>query len=49
MIRNVSINDSNEITAIYNHYISNTFVTFEELPVSVNEMESRITSISNFI
>ncbi len=46
MIRNVTTSDAPEISAIYNHYVKNTIVTFEENPVSVEEMQTRIAEIS---
>jgi L-amino acid N-acyltransferase YncA len=34
--------DENAIADIYNHYISNTTITFEEVPLSALEMRARI-------
>jgi len=45
MIRNASIKDAANICNIYNHYIANTIITFEEEPVAVSEMEKRISAI----
>ncbi len=42
MIRNVKINDAREIAEIYNHYVENTLITFEETAVTENEMTDRI-------
>ena len=42
MIRNVKITDAQEIMEIYNYYITNTHVTFEEEPLTLTEMENRI-------
>ena len=42
MIRDVKEEDVGAIADIYNHYIENTVVTFEETPVSVKEMGARI-------
>lgn len=47
MIRPVQMNDASEICDIYNHYVTQTIITFEEAPVSINEMESRISDISS--
>ena len=47
MIRKVEIEDAEAITAIYNYYIENTIITFEEELVSVEEMATRIGSISS--
>lgn len=46
MTRNVTVNDAKAICDIYNHHVLNTVVTFEEEPVSVEEMQSRIANIS---
>jgi len=46
MIRDVQPSDARPIAEIYNHYVSETAVSFEENPVSVPEMESRIAKIS---
>ena len=45
-IRNVSNTDISDIIAIYNYYIENTCITFEEEPVTSNEMLKRIETIS---
>ncbi|MHB1146176.1 MAG: arsinothricin resistance N-acetyltransferase ArsN1 family B [Lutibacter sp.] len=42
MIRSVTLEDAREIAEIYNHYILNSCVTFEELAVSTDEMRGRI-------
>ncbi len=42
MIRNAIIDDAKAICDIYNHYVQNTIVTFEEQPVSIEEMQNRI-------
>ena len=46
MIRNVSVNDAVQICDIYNYYVKNTIITFEETPVPVHEMRSRIEQIT---
>ena len=46
MIRIVKIQDAKQICDIYNYYIENTIITFEEEPVSQNEMEKRIKEIT---
>jgi phosphinothricin acetyltransferase len=46
MIRLVKPGDAAVIVNIYNYYIKNTVITFEEMPVSVNEMEARIRKIA---
>ena len=47
MIRQVKIEDSKDITNIYNYYVQNTIVTFEEEPVLPDDMAGRIEMISN--
>jgi phosphinothricin acetyltransferase len=46
MIRPVGIADAPAICGIYNYYIANTAVTFEEDPVPTAEMESRIRTVT---
>lgn len=42
MIRLVRISDAKDIVDIYNYYILNTNITFEEEEVTIKEMEDRI-------
>ena len=42
MIRRVVPADAKAISSIYNYYVNNTEISFEEKPVSINEMEKRI-------
>jgi phosphinothricin acetyltransferase len=42
MIRPATTADAAAICAIYNHYVLQTTITFEESPVTPEEMESRI-------
>ncbi len=44
MIRTASTQDAEAVAAIYNPFVLNTVVTFEEEPLSVNAMAERITS-----
>lgn len=46
MIRQVKISDAESICSIYNEYVERTRITFEEEPVSADEMGSRIKSIT---
>jgi phosphinothricin acetyltransferase len=46
VIRNVKVEDAQAICKIYNYYIENTTISFEEVPVSLQEMERRINSIT---
>lgn len=45
MIRNAEKKDFKIITDIYNHYIENTIITFEETPLSVDEMLRRLDAV----
>jgi len=47
MIRLVENKDINNITAIYNYYIKESFATFEVEEVSVHEMKNRIKAVRN--
>ena len=42
MLRPATTADAAALAAIYNHYVRNTIVTFEEEPVSVKEVAGRI-------
>lgn len=42
MIRNVDLADAEAIAEIYNHYVLNTAVTFEEAAVAASEINARI-------
>lgn len=46
MIRNVAVSDAAAIAAIYNPYILDTVITFEEQPVDEEIMADRIDSIT---
>lgn len=48
MIRSAEKADVDAIARIYNHYISNTVVSFEELPLSGLEMALRIDKVRKF-
>ena len=45
MIRKVTLEDAEQICEIYNYYIENTIVSFEETPVTPQVMASRIQDI----
>ncbi|MTI31481.1 arsinothricin resistance N-acetyltransferase ArsN1 family B [Xanthovirga aplysinae] len=47
MIRSVRIEDATEICEIYNHYVLQSIITFEEDPVSKDKMSIRISSTLN--
>ncbi len=44
-VRPVLPADAERICAIYNHYVADTIVTFEEQPVTVDEMRARIAAV----
>jgi L-amino acid N-acyltransferase YncA len=46
MIRQVKISDAEAICRIYNKYISETTITFEETPLHAEEMTNRIKNIT---
>jgi len=45
MIRQVKKSDADAICNIYNYYVDNTIITFEEQPVSVGEICRRIDEV----
>jgi phosphinothricin acetyltransferase len=45
MIRPAGRGDARQICDIYNHYVVNTAISFEEVPVSQDEMGDRIQSV----
>ncbi len=47
MIRNVNLSDSEALIHIYNYYILNSTFTFEEAPVSKEEMKARIAKVQD--
>ena len=46
MIRSVCTEDAEAICSIYNYYVKNTIATFEENPVSKEEMKDRIAKVT---
>ena len=47
MIRTVQLSDASAIAAIYNHYVEQSDISFEEHAVSEQEMAERITDVSS--
>ncbi|HBM15870.1 MAG TPA: phosphinothricin acetyltransferase [Lentisphaeria bacterium] len=47
MIRECFIEDAAEICRIYNYYVENTTITFEEEPLAPSEIEKRISNIQS--
>ncbi|WP_321311471.1 N-acetyltransferase family protein [Halarcobacter sp.] len=47
LVRDANISDFDEITNIYNYYIKNTVITFEEELVSKEEMIKRFEKLKN--
>jgi phosphinothricin acetyltransferase len=45
MIRSIALSDCKVVTDIYNYYIETTVITFEEIPVTVSEMQNRVNRI----
>jgi phosphinothricin acetyltransferase len=43
MLRNVQISDSKDICNIYNYYVLNSIITFDEEPLELKTIESMIT------
>jgi L-amino acid N-acyltransferase YncA len=46
MLRTCQSLDASQICAIYNHYVRETVVTFEEVPVAEREMAQRIAEVT---
>ena len=46
MLRSCRPSDAMQICAIYNHYVRDTVVTFEEAPVADDEMAQRIVDVT---
>ena len=46
MIRPATSTDASAIAAIYNYFVANTTISFEEAPVTDSEMAARIDSVS---
>jgi phosphinothricin acetyltransferase len=46
MIRAATTADATALATIYNHYIENTSVTFEETPIAAADMASRVAAVS---
>ncbi len=46
MIRRVAESDASEICAIYNEYVLNTWISFEESAVSADDMAERIQNVA---
>ena len=47
MIRPVTMADAPAIAAIYNHYVTDTIITFETEPMSAATMSARINALMN--
>ncbi len=47
MIRDVHSNDAQRITDIYNLYIMNTIITFEEIEIPASEIRQRISNVTS--
>ena len=47
MLRDVTVDDARTICDIYEHYVRETIITFEEEPVSTEEMKERIRRVTD--
>jgi L-amino acid N-acyltransferase YncA len=47
MLRACTPSDASQICSIYNHYVLETVVTFEEVPVRIEDMARRIADVSS--
>lgn len=47
MIRNVTINDAQELVNIYNYYVTDTIVTFDKESFTIADFEEKIDTISS--
>ncbi len=45
MVRDAEPRDAEPVRRIYNHYVANTTITFEEEPVSTAQMQARIAEV----
>ena len=45
-VRPATVADAEAVASIYNHYVTNTIVTFEEEPVPVPDMASRMEQVA---
>jgi phosphinothricin acetyltransferase len=45
LIRDAEVRDAVVLAAVYNHYVNNTTISFEEMPVAAEEMERRIQAV----
>ena len=45
MIRDVQLDDAHDICEIYNYYVKNTIITFDETAVSEEKMKENITAV----
>lgn len=46
-IRSINVDDAAGVAVIYNHYVSNTYFTFETEPVAVESVTQRISQTMN--
>jgi phosphinothricin acetyltransferase len=44
-VREALLADASQIASIYNYYVENTVITFEESAVSAQEMSGRISDV----
>src|SRR5688572_29673732 len=46
IIRPINVNDVHAVCEVYNHYVRDTVVTFEEVPVTIEDMQLRVASLT---
>lgn len=46
IVRNVHINDAQQLVGIYNYYVLNTIITFDDVPLKAQAFEEKITTIN---
>ena len=47
VIRKVDINDAKQLVDIYNHYVLNTIITFDDVPLQPEAFVEKITTINS--
>ena len=45
LVRAATLDDAAQLADIYNYYVANTVITFEEQPVSAGEMATRVADV----